>query len=76
MISGVSVVTDAAGFQTAKDAAAAVSDALVDAALALARGRLVSPEFPAGAGAKVEAGAMRRDRPALSGAGRGQLNFP
>ena len=37
----ISVVTDAAGFQSAKRAAAAVSDALVDARLDLARGTLV-----------------------------------
>ncbi|MDE3121576.1 MAG: DUF3168 domain-containing protein [Paracoccaceae bacterium] len=41
----VSVVTDAAGFQTAKAAAVAVSDALVGADLALSRGRLVSLAF-------------------------------
>jgi len=41
----VSVVSDAAGFQVAKDAAGAVSDALVDAALLLSRGRLVSLNF-------------------------------
>ncbi len=41
----VSVVTDAAGFHTAKLAAAAVSDALVGAELSLSRGRLVSLGF-------------------------------
>lgn len=41
----VSVVTDAAGFQAAKAAAVAVSDALVGADLALSRGRLVSLAF-------------------------------
>lgn len=41
----VSVVTDAAGFQGAKDAAAAVSDALVGAPLTLTRGRLVGLGF-------------------------------
>ncbi|MFC7704999.1 DUF3168 domain-containing protein [Plastorhodobacter daqingensis] len=41
----VSVVSDAAGFQRAKDAAAAVSDALVGADLALSRGRLVGLSF-------------------------------
>ncbi len=41
----VSVVTDRAGFQTAKEVAGAVSDALVDADLTLARGRLVYLAF-------------------------------
>lgn len=41
----VSVVTDSAGFSTAKQAAAAVSDALVDADLAMSRGVLVSLNF-------------------------------
>lgn len=55
----VSVVTDAAGFHAAKDAAAAVSDALVDAALTLARGRLVSMNFLRARARRIEAGAMR-----------------
>jgi hypothetical protein len=41
----VSVVTENAGFATAKQAAAAVSDALVDAALTLNRGTLVALNF-------------------------------
>ena len=41
----VSVVTDSAGFSSAKAAASAVSDALVDADLALTRGSLVSLNF-------------------------------
>ncbi len=41
----VSVVTDADGFLAAKDAAAAVSDALVDAPLVLERGRLIGLSF-------------------------------
>lgn len=41
----VSVVTDGAGFAAAKAAAGAVSDALVDADLALSRGRLVFLRF-------------------------------
>ena len=41
----VSVITDEAGFATAKAAAAAVSDALVGADLVLARGRLVGLWF-------------------------------
>lgn len=41
----VSVVTDAAGFATAKEAAGAVSDALVDAPLTLTRGSLIALNF-------------------------------
>ena len=41
----VSVVTETAGFQAAKDVAAAVSDALVDADLTLTRGNLVYLAF-------------------------------
>ncbi len=56
----VSVVTDAAGFQAAKDAAAAVSDALVDAPLALARGRLVSLNFLKARARRLSSGALRQ----------------
>lgn len=56
----VSVVTDAAGFQTAKTAAAAVSDALLGAALTLARGRVVSIEFLRARARRVRAGDVRR----------------
>lgn len=41
----ISVVTDSAGFAIAKQAAAAVSDALVDANLTLARGTLIALNF-------------------------------
>lgn len=41
----VSVITDSAGFASAKQAAAAVSDALVDADLALTRGALIGLQF-------------------------------
>ena len=41
----ISVVAKAAGFVRAKDAAAAISDALVDAPLTLGRGRLVGLRF-------------------------------
>lgn len=41
----VSVVTENAGFATAKQAAAAVSDALVDADLTLTRGTLITLNF-------------------------------
>lgn len=49
----VTVVTDVAGFAAAKDAAAAVSDALVDAPLVLARGALVSLYFYRATAARV-----------------------
>lgn len=41
----VTVVTDAAGFHTAKTLAAAISDALVDADMALSTGSLVALNF-------------------------------
>lgn len=41
----VSIVTDSAGFATAKEAAAAVSDTLIDADLTLTRGTLVALYF-------------------------------
>lgn len=56
----VSVVTDAAGFQTAKAVAAAVSDALVGAPLALARGRLVGLWFLRARARRVEEADVRR----------------
>ncbi|MGO4915417.1 DUF3168 domain-containing protein [Pseudogemmobacter sp. W21_MBD1_M6] len=56
----VSVVTDAAGFQTAKVVAAAVSDALIDADLVLDRGRLVSLGFVKASARRVGTGTQRR----------------
>lgn len=56
----VSVVTDAAGFSAAKAAAAAVSDALVDADLTLSRGHLVSLCFLRAQAARVGAGDQRQ----------------
>ncbi len=56
----VSVVTQSAGFATAKAAAAAVSDALIDAPLALNRGRLVSLNFYKAKAARVGTGAVRQ----------------
>jgi len=41
----ISVVSDAAGFAGAKEIAVAISDALVDAPLVLARGHLISLSF-------------------------------
>ncbi|MEM0945811.1 MAG: DUF3168 domain-containing protein [Pseudomonadota bacterium] len=56
----VSVVTDAAGFQTAKAAAGAVSDALIDAPLILSRGRLVGLDFLRARARRVRQGETRR----------------
>ncbi|PVA08058.1 DUF3168 domain-containing protein [Thalassorhabdomicrobium marinisediminis] len=56
----VSVVTDSAGFATAKQAAAAVSDALVDADLSLSRGTLVSLTFFRARAVRVAKGNERR----------------
>ena len=56
----VSVVTDASGFQQAKSVGAAVSDALVDADLALSRGRLVSLNFLRARARRVSNGNQRQ----------------
>lgn len=56
----VSVVTDAAGFQTAKQVAAVISDALVDADLTLARGHLVFLNFDRATARRVGDGETRR----------------
>ncbi len=56
----VSVVTDQAGFQHAKAAAAAVSDALTGATMVLSRGRLVGLWFLRARARRVEKADMRR----------------
>jgi len=56
----VSVVSDAAGFLQAKEIAVAVSDALVDAPLTLARGRLVGLRFLKAQAKRVDQGEARR----------------
>lgn len=56
----ISVVSDAAGFTTAKQVAAAVSDALVDASLILSRGKLVSLNFHRARARRVQDADMRR----------------
>ncbi|MEL7025700.1 MAG: DUF3168 domain-containing protein [Pseudomonadota bacterium] len=56
----VSVVADRGGFARAKTAAAAVSDALVDATLTLSRGHLVSLRFMRAQARRTQAGQARR----------------
>ncbi|MCO4841472.1 MAG: DUF3168 domain-containing protein [Yoonia sp.] len=56
----ISVVTDVAGFAQAKSAAAAVSDALVDADLTLTRGQIVALNFYKATAARVGTGDMRQ----------------
>jgi len=56
----VSIVSDESGFQVAKAVAGAVSDTLVDAPLALSRGRLVGLWFQRAVARKVEQGSVRR----------------
>ncbi len=56
----VSVVSRAAGFKSAKQAAAAVSAALLGATLTLARGRVVYLNFQRAKAARVEGADMRR----------------
>ncbi len=57
----VSVVTDNAGFQGAKDAAGAISDVLDGAALTLSRGRLVGLWFRKARADRRSGGARRID---------------
>ncbi len=56
----VTVVTESAGFASAKVVAAAVSDALVDADLTLSRGALVSLNFYKAKAARVGTGDVRQ----------------
>ena len=56
----VTVVSEAAGFQAAKEVAAAISDALVDARPPLARGRVVRLDFVRAAARRVGRAARRR----------------
>lgn len=57
---GISVISDAEGFAEAQAAAAAVTDALVDAAPTLARGRIVSLGFLKARARRVRASQLRR----------------
>lgn len=56
----VSVVSDGAGFQSAKTLAGAVSDALHDAAPELSRGRLVRMQFLRARAKRIGDGTRRR----------------
>lgn len=57
---GISVISDATGFLAAKSVAAAVSDALVDATPAMARGRIVGIRFVKAVARRLEDGDVRR----------------
>ena len=56
----ISVVTGRDGFSTAKAAAGAISDALVDADLTLSRGYLVALTFAKARAVRVGAGSLRQ----------------
>lgn len=56
----VSVISTAAGYEDAKLAAAAISDALVDADLSLSRGALVFLRFARARARQVQSGDTRR----------------
>jgi len=56
----VSVVSQAAGFKTAKEAAGAVSDALLGSSLVLSRGRVVSMNFLRAIAKRVQDADVRR----------------
>ena len=57
----VSVISDDAGFQIAKEVSAAVCDALIDAGLLLDRGRLVALNFKRAVAQREKAGRRRVD---------------
>lgn len=56
----VSVISDAAGFQAAKAAAVAISDALGEGVLALDRGRMVGLWFQRAVARRLDEGRQRR----------------
>lgn len=56
----VSVVSPAASFRSAKQVAAAVSEALIDAPLSLTQGHLVGLWFRSATARRIGGGAMRR----------------
>lgn len=57
----VSVISDDAGFQAAKEVSAAVCDALIDAGMVLERGRLVALTFKRAVAQREKAGRRRID---------------
>ncbi len=56
----IKVVTEVAGFAAAKEAGAAICDALHETPLTLSRGRLVSLKFVRAQASKIEKGAGRQ----------------
>lgn len=56
----ISVISDAAGFLAAKEAAVGVCDALIDAPLVLSRGRLVGIQFSRAVAKRLDEGGARR----------------
>jgi hypothetical protein len=56
----ISIISDASGFQAAKAAAVAVSDALLGASGPLSRGRLISLTFLRAAAKRMDEGDIRR----------------
>jgi len=56
----ISVITDATGFLSIKTIAADISDALINAALTLSQGRLVSLLFLRASARRIEEGETRR----------------
>ena len=56
----ISVVSQNAGFASAKEVAGAVCDALVDADLSLARGRLISLNFRNAKAVRIDGGSARQ----------------
>jgi len=56
----ISVISNATGFYEAKSAAVVVSDALNEAPLTLARGRLVSLAFQRAVARRLDQGSVRR----------------
>ncbi|MFP7570839.1 DUF3168 domain-containing protein [Marivita sp. S2033] len=57
----VSVISDDAGFQGAKEVSAAICDALIDAEMVLERGRLVALNFKRAVASREKAGRRRID---------------
>lgn len=56
----ISVITDATGFLSIKTIAAEISDALINAALTLSQGQLISLSFLRASARRIEEGVTRR----------------